>query len=315
MSIKEKYKVISIDSYLCKDWLLYKHYAKRIPSISYSFGLYNIENVLQGIVTYGMPPSPTLSESICGKNYKNIVLELNRLITNEGLEKNVLSFFVSKSLIMLPKPNIIVSFSDANMYHNGYIYQACNFVYTGLSSNLSKLVDKYNKEFHFRNIGHYQKNNKLKVNLIKKRVNEDLINKIELATYLKNNKGNFKAKELDKIFNYKDTCSHWFRLDAGFSFPNIEDYIKLKNLLNLDNTFDKQMLEYELIADSNEIIKKLELKKVEILPKHRYIYINANKYDKINILRNLKLSILPFPKGENKKYNTNFDIITQKILF
>lgn len=315
MSIKEKYKVISIDRYLCKDWLLYKHYAKRIPSISYSFGLYNIENILQGIITYGMPSSPTLSESICGKSYKSIVLELNRLITNEGLEKNALSYFVSKSLLMLPKPNIIVSFSDANMNHNGYIYQACNFIYTGLSSNISKLVDKDNKEFHFRNIGHYQKNNKLKVNVIKKRINENLINKIELATYLKNNKGNYKSKELDKIFNYKDTCAHWFRLDAGFSFPNIEDYIKLKNILNLDNTFDNQMLEYELIPDSNEIIKKLELKKVEILPKHRYIFINANKYDKINILKNFKLSILSFPKGQNKKYDTNFDIITQKILF
>jgi hypothetical protein len=75
------------------------------------------------------------------------------------------------------------------------------------------------------------------------------------------------------------------------------------------------MLEYKLVADSNEIIKKLELRKIDILAKHRYIFINANKYDKINMLKNFKLSILPFPKGENKKYDTNIEILTQKILF
>ena len=43
MSIKEKYKVKSIAKYLCKDWLLHKHYAKRIPSIS---NIHNIKNEL-----------------------------------------------------------------------------------------------------------------------------------------------------------------------------------------------------------------------------------------------------------------------------
>ena len=41
MSIKEKYTVKSIAKHLCKEWLLHKHYAKRIPSISYAFGLFD----------------------------------------------------------------------------------------------------------------------------------------------------------------------------------------------------------------------------------------------------------------------------------
>jgi hypothetical protein len=41
ISIKDKYSVKSIDNFACKDWLLNKHYAKRIPSISYAFGLFN----------------------------------------------------------------------------------------------------------------------------------------------------------------------------------------------------------------------------------------------------------------------------------
>jgi uncharacterized protein YrzB (UPF0473 family) len=280
MSIKDKYVVKSIDTYLCKDWLLNKHYAKRLCSISYSFGLFDENNNLIGVCTFGMPPSSTLAESICGKEFKNIVLELNRLVVNDGLEKNVLSYFVSNSINMLPKPKIIVSFSDANMGHNGFIYQACNFLYTGESSNITKLIDKNGNEFHFRNIGHYQKYNRLKVALIKRRLNEENINRVEVAEYLRKFKGDIKAKDLDKIFGYKDTCSHWFRTDVGFSFPNIDDWIKLKKILKLDNSLDNIMLPFEFIPDSNEIIKKLELKKVNILPKHRYIYINANKIDK-----------------------------------
>jgi hypothetical protein len=315
MSIKEKYKVKSIDSYICREWLLKKHYAKRIPSIIYSFGLYNYENILQGVLTFGMPPSSTLAESICGENYSKIVLELNRLVVNDGLEKNVLSYFVSNCLKMIPKPNIVVSFSDANMGHNGYIYQACNFLYTGESSNITKLIDKDGKEFHFRNIGHYQKNNRLKVSLIKRRLNEQNINKIEVAKYLRKFKGNYKAKDLDKIFGYKDTCSHWFRTDKGFSYPNIDDWLKLKDILKFDDSLDDKMLSFEMIPDSNEIIKKLELNKIDILPKHRYIFINANKKDKKSIMNKLKLQIKEYPKGNNKKYDASYITSTQLNLF
>ena len=65
--------VKSIENYETKEWLLKKHYAKRMCSISFAFGLY-VDNVLSGVITFGMPPSSTLSESICGKEYKNYVL-------------------------------------------------------------------------------------------------------------------------------------------------------------------------------------------------------------------------------------------------
>jgi len=315
MSIKDKYIVKSIDTAQCKEWLIYKHYAKRLPSISYSFGLYDVDNILQGILTFGMPPSSTLAESICGEDYSKIVLELNRLVVNDGLEKNVLSYFVSNCLNMIPKPNIIVSFSDANMGHNGYIYQACNFLYTGESSNITKLIDKDGKEFHFRNIGHYQKNNRLKVRLVKRRLNEENINRVEVAEHLRKFKGDIKAKDLDKVFGYKDTCSHWFRTDAGFSFPNNNDWLRLKEILKLDDSLDDKMLPFEMIPDSNEIIKKLELKKIDILPKHRYIFISANSRDKKSIMSKFKLEIKQYPKGENKRYDSSFEPTIQTQLF
>ena len=94
MSIKDKYKVESIDTYLCKDWLLHKHYAKRIPPIEFAFGLFDKNKIMQGIVTYGTPVSSTL-RNLWDNVFK--LYELNRLEINENLEKNILSFLVSES--------------------------------------------------------------------------------------------------------------------------------------------------------------------------------------------------------------------------
>lgn len=129
MSIKDKYKVQSISKEQTKEWLLKKHYAKRIPSISYSFGLYEgIE--LIGVCTYGLPPQHNCL-LLCGEKYKNNAIELNRLIKNDGLKKNVQSWFVAQTFKLLPKPLIVLSYADPNNGHFGYTYQALNFLYTG----------------------------------------------------------------------------------------------------------------------------------------------------------------------------------------
>lgn len=127
---KSKFHILSIDSCQTHDWLLNKHYAKRIPSISFAFGLYDENNIMQGVITYGKPASPSLCNGVCGIENRDYVYELNRLCVNDGLPKNTLSFFVSQSLRALP-PLIIVSYADTAQNHNGYIYQATNWIYTG----------------------------------------------------------------------------------------------------------------------------------------------------------------------------------------
>lgn len=131
MAIKLKYTIKSIDNSQTTEWLKYKHYAKRIPPIEYAFGLFNETNLMQGIVTYSTPVSSNL-RGIFNNEFK--LMELNRLVINEGLEKNCLSFLVSQSLKMLPTPLVIISYADTSQNHHGYIYQATNFIYTGLSA-------------------------------------------------------------------------------------------------------------------------------------------------------------------------------------
>lgn len=113
-------------------WLLEKHYAKRIPQIMFAFGLYK-ENQLIGVCTYGIPASPSLCMGICGKEYSDKVLELNRVCLMEN-SKNEASFLVANSIKLLPKPTIVVSYADTDKGHVGYVYQATNFLYTGLSA-------------------------------------------------------------------------------------------------------------------------------------------------------------------------------------
>ena len=136
-------KVLPINSFEVEPWLLEKHYAKRMCPISYAFGLY--ENTqLVGVVTYGVPASPFLCMGVCGEEHKDIVLELNRLCLNDGI-KNGASFLVGKSLQMLPKPTIVVSYADTSMNHIGYIYQASNFIFTGTTKERTDMAGEGGK--------------------------------------------------------------------------------------------------------------------------------------------------------------------------
>jgi hypothetical protein len=112
----------------CSAWLLKKHYAKRIPSIAHSFGLY-CNNILIGVITYGIPANNNLN-TVAGAPG----LELNRLCIEDGSPKNSASILIGRSLQELPTPCCVVSYADCGQGHIGYIYQATNWLYTGTGS-------------------------------------------------------------------------------------------------------------------------------------------------------------------------------------
>jgi len=149
MSDFKNKKVLEIKKEETYDWLKRLHYAKRIPSISYSFGLY-LHKELIGVITYGSPPSSSLCIGICGEQFKDKVIELNRLCLIDN-DKNNASYLVGNSLKLLPKPQIVVSYADTSMNHTGYIYQATNFIYTGLSDKRTEWRIK-NSNMHSKTI-------------------------------------------------------------------------------------------------------------------------------------------------------------------
>jgi hypothetical protein len=73
-----------------------------------------------------------LCDGVCGVEHSTIVIELNRLVLKNN-KQNEGSYLISKSLKMLPKPSVVVSYADSEQNHVGYVYQATNWIYTGLS--------------------------------------------------------------------------------------------------------------------------------------------------------------------------------------
>lgn len=143
---KSDYEVRCIPPDTTKPWILNRHYAKRLPPISYAFGLFRF-SALVGIVTYGMPASPHLCKGICGKQWKNYVLELNRLVLLSNL-KNEASYLVGNSLKMLAAPKVIVSYADTEQNHIGYVYQATNWLYTGATKERTDMLSESGHSRH-----------------------------------------------------------------------------------------------------------------------------------------------------------------------
>jgi hypothetical protein len=133
-------------------FLLNIHYAKRIPSISYAYGLFD-NGDLVGVVCYGTPASSTLCKGICGEQWQKSVLELNRLVLLNN-KPNEASRLVGASFNLLPKPRIIVSFADTAQNHEGIVYQATNFLYTGLSAKFRDPKVKGLEHQHHATYGH-----------------------------------------------------------------------------------------------------------------------------------------------------------------
>jgi hypothetical protein len=132
--------------------ILNVHYAKRRPSISYAFGLFNASELV-GVVTYGTPASSTLLRGVCGDDWAQHVLELNRLVLVNN-QPHEASRLVGASLKLLPKPSIIVSYADTKQQHEGIVYQATNFMYTGLSSKFRDPVVRGLEHQHHATYAH-----------------------------------------------------------------------------------------------------------------------------------------------------------------
>tara|TARA_A100001015_G_C14926100_1_gene686429 strand:- start:202 stop:906 length:705 start_codon:yes stop_codon:yes gene_type:complete len=234
MKIKDKYKVEIIPKKQTYEWLLYKHYIGRIPSISYSFGLFDKENQMVGVCVYGIPASHELLRC-CGDEYKDKAYELSRLVKNDNLEKNVQSFFVAQTFKFFEKPTIIISYADKNQNHHGYTYQSLNFYYTGEGGSPVEYIFNGNQ------------------------VTSRHMNK---SWFLKNN----------------------FKFDGSLTFK--------ENFINLGGKV---------------VVNKYK--------KFRYIYFIGTKKQKKNMLKKLKYKIYPYPKGENKKYDSNYKPSIQQKLF
>lgn len=136
---------------ICRDF----HYAGRAPTTVVGFGLY-CDDILAGIISYAPPTTPNTAR-LCGDEFQTFVLELNRLFIFDWLPKNSESWFIGQTFKMLrkdyPEYPILVSYADEGQEHFGYIYQATNWFYTGVSEAMNVVGYRINgRDWHNRSL-------------------------------------------------------------------------------------------------------------------------------------------------------------------
>lgn len=177
-------EVLEITPDVAAAFLLPRHYSGRTPSISKAFGWF-VKGEMKAVCTFGKPASPFLCVGVCGEEYADRVYELNRLCREDDF-KEPLSAFVSACLRRLRVMRwIIVSYSDMAMKHHGYIYQACNFIYTGATKERTDIYTGEGK--HSR---HYTEDD---MNCGVRQVRSSKHRYIYFCTYLKQEKRAWKA--------------------------------------------------------------------------------------------------------------------------
>ena len=116
--------------FACKRW----HYSKRIPvNKLVKIGIWE-EDIFIGVIIFGVGASSHLHEQFKIERYE--VCELVRVALNR--HKIEVTYLVKRSLQFLKKSNpklkVCVSFADPSEGHIGRIYQAGNWIYTGISN-------------------------------------------------------------------------------------------------------------------------------------------------------------------------------------
>lgn len=133
MSLSADYVIERIGYQMAMELVIAKHYLRRKAPVSIAFGMFDSIGQLVGVITYGVPASSTLLKGVCGPEEASNVYELNRLWVDDSVPKNGESYLIGNTLGQLDK-EIVVSYADTSQGHTGIVYQATNWLYTGLSA-------------------------------------------------------------------------------------------------------------------------------------------------------------------------------------
>lgn len=151
-------RIIQVTVGYARPFIASYHYSHTMPDSTKEVFAGYFNDSLAGLIVFGMG---------CNKNQFTCLLpglkngqyrELTRLWSPDVMPRNTESKLISGALRLLPDSvRLIVSFADSSHQHKGYVYQATNFFYCGMTSCAKLLVDKDGFEFHPRLLGMYRK--------------------------------------------------------------------------------------------------------------------------------------------------------------
>jgi hypothetical protein len=131
VSLKD-YIIQPISNALAMSVVIREHYLHRRAPCSFAFGLF-LREELKGVICYGTPSSATLRKGLAGPENISNVIELTRLWVSDDVPKNGESFLIGNTVRKVDK-EFVVSFAEIQQGHLGIVYQATNWIYTGLSA-------------------------------------------------------------------------------------------------------------------------------------------------------------------------------------
>ena len=118
--------------YACMNY----HYAKAVPVTQWVYNVWNDDGQWCGVVIYGSGANVNIASPY--DKWQGQVVELVRVALNGKQGPGKTSEAVSGSLKMLhreaPWIDMVVSYADLDQDHFGTLYQATNWIYTGLTN-------------------------------------------------------------------------------------------------------------------------------------------------------------------------------------
>lgn len=132
----KEFYVCDIHRDIANELIINGHYSHRIVSSSrLHFGVI-IDNILVGVLQFGVAMNPASQGSIMRNCAIYEYLELNRMWLCDSAPKNSESRAISMAIKLIrrkePKIKFIQSFSDERCRLSGRVYQAANFIYCGM---------------------------------------------------------------------------------------------------------------------------------------------------------------------------------------
>jgi hypothetical protein len=139
--------------YACENW----HYSKTSPATCtkpFKIGVWE-DSVFIGVIIYTCGVGSSLNAPY--KIKRQEICELQRVALKK--HKTEVSKMIAVSLKFLKKSNprlrMVVSFADTFQDHHGGIYQAGNWIYTGLTDCGITYFDSAGRNLHPRNVGKF----------------------------------------------------------------------------------------------------------------------------------------------------------------
>ena len=129
---KTKVTMNLLDYKIAKKMIIENHYSHRMSNKQVALGFY-YEKKLNLVIIYGSSATARMKKSLPNPNY----MELTRLFSFDWAGKNMESYCIGQSIKYIkgnfPNIKVLISFADPEQGHVGYIYQATNWIYCGLS--------------------------------------------------------------------------------------------------------------------------------------------------------------------------------------